>query len=403
MRRALFHLTAVLNSSKQKDARELKSTIKFLTKGSKPSRTLSKIIQKGISSDNNDEKLVFKSKPSRQEQEYINTILKVLNSTLPRKENNVQRVETHYQLFFNQLQKVLEQFGNDDGKKRPTKQIQNDILPITLNEVNYKEMNGEDLYNRLMLLQLLGKLTLMDTTKIILATNFDHFAKTIKNLSIFPIEHQLNLSLLLYYKLKVSKDSSNDSLITSLWQKYYSEWIDNFDKLHHSIRRILWRCLYMTDPNKINNIIQIKLKHWDINNLVTLYQSLFAHVYKLNLPEVIETTSQNNNNNNNTHRSQELFIKVIDLLSPFKSAYKNHMIKIVKLSIQSNLDGISQNNIHKIGNQYKFTTSLNLILQDIYNNSKILDTTLKQELEDIFTIIDRQENDLKTQLSLKFV
>lgn len=159
----------------------------------------------------------------------------------------------------------------------------------------------------------------------------------------------------------------------------------------------------MTDPNKINNIIQIKLKHWDINNLVTLYQSLFAHVYKLNLPEVIETTSQNNNNNNNTHRSQELFIKVIDLLSPFKSAYKNHMIKIVKLSIQSNLDGISQNNIHKIGNQYKFTTSLNLILQDIYNNSKILDTTLKQELEDIFTIIDRQENDLKTQLSLKFV
>lgn len=403
MRRTLFNVTAVLRSSKQKDVKELKSTIQFLTKGSKHSRTLSRMIQEGILADDQG-KSISKETPSRQEQKYINTILKVLNSTLPRKENNVQRVETHYQLFFNQLQDVLEQFGN--GKKPSKGPIRNEIFPTTLNEVNYKEMNGEDLYNRLMLLQLLGKLTLMDTTKIILAKKFDHFEKTIKSLSIFPIDHQLNLSILLYYRLKTSKDPNDAHLLSSLWEKYNSQWIDKFDDLHHSIQRILWRCLYMTDPNEINSIIQTKLKHWDINNLVTLYQSLFSHVYKMSLPKISEIETTHNTtttDNNNIHQSQKLFIKAIDLLSPFQSTYKNHMIRIVKLSIQLHLDAVHHNtNIHKIGNQYKFITSLNLILQDIYK-SKTIDTQLRQELENTFTVIDRQENELKTLMSLNFV
>lgn len=401
MRRTLFHLTAVLNSSKQKDVKELKSTIKFLTKGSKPSRTLSKMIQEGISVDDQD-RSVSKDKPSQQEQKYINTILRVLNSTLPRKENNVQRVETHYQLFFNQLQDVLERFG--EGEKPSNGSVRNEIFPTTLSEVNYKEMNGEDLYNRLMLLQLLGKLTLMDTTRIILAKNFDHFEKTIRNLSIFPINHQLNLSILLYYKLMTCKLPINTNVPATLWEKYNSQWIDHFDDFHHSIQRILWRCLYMKDPNEINNIIQTKLKHWDINNIVTLYQSLFSHVYKMNLPKISDNEIPNSNadSNNNIHNSQTLFIKAIDMLSPFQSTYKNHMIKIVKLSIQLNLDGIQHNNIHKFGNEYKFTTSLNLILQDI-NKNNAADVQLKKELESIFTIIDTQENELKTLLSLKFV
>lgn len=98
--------------------------------------------------------------------------------------------------------------------------------------------------------------------------------------------------------------------------------------------------------------------------------------------------------------NQELFINVIDLLSPFQSTYKPQMMKIVKLSIQTNLDETDLNT--KIGDQYKFTTTLSSVLQDMHNQ-ETTDSNLRKQLELIFARIHKQEDKLKTQLSLKFV
>ena len=436
IRKAFIHVGSLLHSSNKNDIKKLKSTIKFLTKGDNSSSTLNKLIQNGITisgntddessyhntkkPSNNNKSSLLKTKPTAQEQEYINTILKILNSTLPSKETHIQRVDTHYQVFFNQLQKVLNQFENysDRTRSKYKNNHNNDRYPhfsISLqDDVNYKTMNSNDLYNRLILLQLVGQLTLRDTTQIILSKNYNLYAKTFQNLSIFSKIDQLNITVLLYYKLKSSKNSStpdvnnsddnDNSLIHKIWDQYSSLWIKDFDNLHHSIKRIFWRCIYMTDPSLINDILQFKLKQWDMNNLVVLYQSLFQHVYKLNLSSTITNDLLINNN----FKNQELFIKVINLLSPHKTLYLRTMIEIVKLSIQVHLNEVRQENSpEKVGSQLMFATSLSLILKKIYgkinNNQNVDSIKLKQELEQIFNMIDEQESDLKEKISLKFI
>ena len=421
IRKAFIHASSLLHSSNKNDIKKLKSTIEFLTKGDTSSNTLNKMIQNKRKPRNNDRSSLSKMKPTVQEQEYINTILKILNSVLPSQKNHVQRIETHYRLFFKQLETILNQFANYNVqlKGKNNHNYACPFLPISLQDnVDYKTMKSDDLLNRLILLQLIDKLTLRDTTQIILSRNFNQYDKTFQNLPIFSKRDQLNISVLLYYKLKscekscitdTNDDNNNNNnnnflLISKIWDQYSLLWIKDFDELHPSMKRIFWRCIYMTYPLLINDIIQYKLKRWDMNNLVILYQSLFQYVHKLDLPNV----SHNNSLVDNNFKNQELFIKVINLLSPFKKIHRTTMIKIVKLSIQSHLSEPRQeNNPERIGSQLMFATSLDLTLkkkinelecsQDVDNNK------LKEELGAILKIIDKQEDSLKEQISLKFV
>lgn len=431
IKKAFIHASSLLHFSNKNDIKKLKFTIKFLTKGDNSSNTLGKMIQNGIISsgntDNessshniknvlsNNKSSSLKVKPTPQEQEYIDTILKILNSTLPSKETHIQRVDTHYQIFFSQLKNVLNQFDNYNGKARGNYKNSNanPHLPMSFQDnVDYKIMNSNDLFNRLILLQLIGRLTLRDISQIILSKNFTLYTKTFQNLSIFSKIDQLNIAVLLYYKLKSSKhlstsdlNSDKNTLNHKIWDQYSPLWIKDFGNLHHSIKRVFWRCVYMTEPSLINIIVQLNLKQWDMNNLVVLYQSLFQHVYKLNLPSIIPNDFSINNN----FKNQELFIKAINLLSPYKSLYHGTMIEIVKLSIQIHLNELPQESDHeKVGNQLMFTTSLNLILRKFYDkldSSQNISSTgrLKQELETIFSMINEQENDLKEKISLKFI
>ncbi|CCF58786.1 hypothetical protein KAFR_0F01890 [Kazachstania africana CBS 2517] len=357
MRRAFFHINARLFKS---DNKQLRSTLNFLTKGSTLSTTLSELLEPG----SNSEKSALKKVKDPEATKHVETILDVLNSTLPKSKLHTSKVQGHYDFLFQQLKVILRNTIKETGSIQSS--------PSAL-----ESLTSEELYNRLILLKLSNKLTISEVCKIVLSKNFKHYDSLWSNITLFDDMEMLQVSLLLYYKTHKME----------IYKELKNKWIDNYSTFQASIRRIFWRCA-LHDNLDINEII-VKLQKWDNKELIILYQSLFEISNRL---PILDDLSYN----------QGLFIRSLRALAVNTIKYKKWMVKIVKLSLKLKLYTEEKTQIdNQLISRYKFASSLNLVLQEVYNMCD--DTVLQEELRDIFKMIDQQEQKMKTQISLKFV
>ncbi|SMN22845.1 similar to Saccharomyces cerevisiae YJL147C Mitochondrial protein of unknown function [Maudiozyma saulgeensis] len=387
MRKAFLHIYARLSKSENE---ELRSTLKFLTNGKKVTSAFSSIFGNSDTEVTGISSISPLSTPytenyDKEDKQYIENIVKLLNANLTQHDSNEQKIRVHYDMFYNQLKNVLQS----------TSPLQQGTL--TSNTKHISLMSSKQLLNKLLLSQLTENFSINEASKIILCKQFKHFNELMSNITLFSQIERLEISLLIYYRNKNIE----------IMNKYNKEWIEKFDSFTPAIQRVFWRCLY--EKNNIEKSKEsifdtiIKLKNWDSSKVITLYQSLFEIA---NILPQHQTLSKN----------QELFITVLRILAPYKE-FRKYMIKIVKLSMevkliyeQSNRSNEKQivktaSQVECITTQYKFATSLNLILHDLYNNCQSdskLRTPLLLELEDIFKIISSEEEDIKSQLSLRY-
>ncbi|KAG0668886.1 hypothetical protein C6P45_004303 [Maudiozyma exigua] len=382
MRKAYFHIFSRLSKSENE---ELRSTLKFLTGGNKATSALSSFFsnnQKSLTNSLNDTQLSNNNNNNNnntsEDTKYINTIVKLLNTNLTKHEKNELRIRKHYDIFYKNLRDVLELTSST----------------AVSNQYPNTNITSKDMLNQIILSELTETFDIYKVSKIILSKKFHHFDELLDNISLFPINERLQISLLIYYRTKK----------LDIKQKYFQDWIKQLDNFKPSIQRVFWRCLYhkMNIENSKKDIYDtiVQIGNWNPNKIITLYQSLFE-IANL-LP-----------NQNKLTINQNLFVITLRTLAPYKD-FRSHMIKIVKLSLDCKLVNekpldpsvTQQADITNITSQYKFAISLNLILHEIYNNC--LSSQNKQnnsiipELEDIFKIINNEEKDIKSQLSIRY-
>ncbi|CAB4255124.1 similar to Saccharomyces cerevisiae YJL147C Mitochondrial protein of unknown function [Maudiozyma barnettii] len=388
MRKAFLHIYARLGKSENE---ELRSTLKFLTNGKKSASTFSSIFGNSISelsrttSTSQPSMNTYPESYDKEDKQYIENVVKLLNSNLTLHNANEQKIRVHYDTFYNQLKNVLQSTSPLQQGQSPSK------------TQNMSSLSSKELLNKLLLSQLTESFSMNKASKIILSKQFNHFKELWSNITLFSYIERLEISLLIYYRTKNPEINA----------RYNKEWIERFDKFTPAIQRVFWRCLYqrnnIEESKKIIYDTIVRLDNWGPSKIITLYQSLFEIATVL--PQY-QTLSRN----------QELFITTLRTLAPYKE-FRKYMIKIVKLSMELKLINEQPNEatekqlvksaplMNNITTQYKFATSLNLILHDLYNgcqsNNK-LRTSLIPELEDIFKIISSEEEEIKTQLSLRY-
>ena len=155
MRRAFSQLASRLLKSKDN---ELKSTLKYLTNGS--IKSLGSLFESSESSRRGSLLVRSSNKESNLQDHHIENILRILNSNLPEVESKKQKVAVHYDVLFSQLNSIVTQAADNEGTS--SKQL--------------RTASSEDLYDRLLLLQYMGKLTnVRQITEILLSKNFNKF------------------------------------------------------------------------------------------------------------------------------------------------------------------------------------------------------------------------------------
>ena len=379
MRRAYFHILSRLSKSENE---ELRSTLKFLTSSNKATSALSSFFNSNPKSLTSSSSNVSQSSNNNttEDTKYIENIVKLLNTNLTKHEKNELRIRKHYDIFYKNLKDVLE-FTSSTGISRQQ-------------SINKNETSSKDMLNKIILSELTETFDITKISKIILSKKFHHFDELLENISLFQINERLQISLLLYYRTKKME----------IKQTFFQNWIKQLDKFKPAIQRVFWRCLYSKNnieksTNDIYNTI-IQIENWNGPKIITLYQSLFE-IANL-LP-----------NQNKLSINQNLFVITLRTLAPYKD-FRSNMIKIVKLSLDCKLVNekpmdsttIVPPETSNITSQYKFATSLNLILHEIYNNclssANKQNNSLIPELESIFKIINNEEKDIKSQLSIRY-
>ncbi|GAV53584.1 hypothetical protein ZYGR_0AK00860 [Zygosaccharomyces rouxii] len=347
MRRAFSNLSSKLLKS---ESDELKSTIQFLTRASKrPSLTS---LLDADSGQNHEER-----------------VLKVLNSTLPEVDSQKRRVQTHYDILFSQLKDIARQSSQ--------KPLQNGLD------------SSEKLYNYLMLQQYMGKLqTVPQMARIVLSKNFQDFDKLWENITMFDAKQQLHLSVLLYYRC-------GNPIIR---QQFENQWLTNYGEMHISVQRLLWKCLtkrYRTSV-ELEYVVQAtrqRIQSWSAHDEVVLYQSIYTKCH--HLPTSRESLTKN----------QELFITTLRILAKH-NVNKKDMLKIVKLSIENRLanETAEEKSVISIY-QYRFIRALDLAVQDVYSacEGKKYSSELQDELQKVLASVNDEEQDIKSQMSLRFI
>lgn len=348
MKRAFSNLSSKLLKS---ESDGLRSTIQFLTRTSKKP-SLSSLLEAESGSD-----------------QHVERVLKVLNSTLPEVGPPKKRVQSHYDILFSQLKDIARQ-----SSQRP---LQNEIG------------SSEKLYNHLILQQYMGKLqTVPQMAKIVLRKNFQHFDQLWDNLTMFDAKQQLNLSVLLYYRFG----------IPIIRQKFKDQWLANYDELHISVQRLLWRCLTKecqcsTELERTIGLARQRVGNWSAYDTVVLYQSIYAKCHLLTIPK--ESLTKN----------QELFVSTLRILAR-NNVNRKSMLKIVKLSIENRLANEGGEEPATISiYQYRFIRTLDLAVQDIYSTceNKKNSKELRNELQEVLASVNDEEQEVKSQMSLKFI
>lgn len=384
MRRTFSQLSSKLLKKKEDD--ELQATLKFLTRGSTPTTSISSFLS-GSSARGS---LVADSLAKEEDSKHVERILKILNSTLPEVESKKKRVEAHYDILFTQLKNIVE------------KSIEDSVGSKTSDTICE---SSDVLYNRLMMLQYTNKLNnVKQLAKIVLAKNFQAFDKVWENISLFNDQQKLTLTILLYYR-----DGREE-----VRQEYINKWFQNYHSLHITIQRVLWRCILkkkIGSENKFQNIQDCigRISNWSSNDTVVLYQSLYAsaHLLPKDLPPNGMLLSKN----------QELFVASLRTLSKYQAVVNGltkWLVKLVKLSVENKLAIEKKQPVRGAGSpsssdisiyQYRFIRGLDLELQDIYSLCEGIPkyAPLRDELETILINANDEEQEVKSQMSLKFI
>ncbi|GAV48673.1 hypothetical protein ZYGR_0N00770 [Zygosaccharomyces rouxii] len=347
MKRAFSNLSSRLLKS---ESDELKATIQFLTRASKrPSFTSLLDAESG--------------------QNHVERVLKVLNSTLPEVDSQKKRVQTHYDILFSQLKDIARQSSQ--------KPLQNGLE------------SSEKLYNYLLLQQYMGKLqTVPQMARIVLSKTFQDFDKLWENLTMFDAKQQLHLSVLLYYRC-------GNPIIR---QQFEDQWLDKYGEMHISVQRLLWKCLTRECQTsaELEHVVQISrqsIRSWSAHDEVVLYQSIYTKCHLLPTPG--ESLTKN----------QELFIATLRILARH-NVHKRNMLKIVKLSIENRLANETSEETSVISiYQYRFIRALDLAVQDVYSSceGKKNANELQNELQQVLASVNDEEQEVKSQMSLKFI
>lgn len=384
MRKAFLHVYTRLSKS---ESDEVRSTLRFLTGRNSASGALSSLFRSAVGEDpGRGSAAAAESKvaagersPDKEESQYIDSVVKLLNASLPQDGHSQQNIRRHYDLFYGQLKHILDQSagaaaagGAVAGSRGPR-----DLAPGASD-------SSEELYNKLMMLQLTEAFTISAASKIVLARQFRHFDQLMANIAVFPPLARLELALLVFYR-------TADPQISS---QYYKGWIKSFCKFPPAIQRVFWRGLYgRGDASKRTHGIDAAIagiRDWEPAHTVAMYQALFetAHL----LPQPAELS-----------RNQGLFVAVLRVLAPHKQL-KKYAVRVVKLSMETKLGGESAAQAN-VMSHYKFVTSLDTILHEIYNSPKLhgpQHSELMAELDDIFKTISSEEQDVKSRMALRY-
>lgn len=336
---------------------ELRSTIEFLAKGStRPS--LSSLLDRGMSQDDNLGR--------NGESKHVERVLKILNSTLPEVDTKKKRVQAHYDVLFSQLKDIAQQSWQKPLHEMPNSSVRQ--------------------YEYLMLQQYMGKLeSVPQMAKILLSKNFQDFDRLWENRALFDERQQLHLSVLLYYRCGNAR----------IRQEFEHRWFRQFKIMHISVQRLFWRCLIRdnTDYSQVIDNARSRIGSWTAHDTVVLYQSLYARAHLLPVPP--EPLSHN----------QQLFVSALRILSRH-SLSKKWMVKLVKMSTENRLAnetcaGPTTITIY----QYRFIRALDLTLQELYSSceGKKNVAELQQELQQVMAGANDEEQEIKSQMSLKFI
>lgn len=378
MKRAFSRLSSRL--LKRSEIDELQSTIRFLAKGSKT--PISSLLE-----GNHDEGAA--RDVGEEDSKHVERILKVLNSTLPEVESQKLRVEAHYDVLFSQLKNIVEtsiEATSRDAVKTGPERAVDTSAP------------SDVLYDKLMLLRYTNQLTNVGhMAKIVLSKNFTAWEKVWDKISLFPESQRRDLSLLLYFRGRNKQ----------IREEYEDEWFGHYHEMHIIVQRLLWRCIsretgLMDDFTSVIPRNTRKIDNWCGKDVVVLHQSLFAKAHLL--PEAstqeLQTTLSKN---------QQLFIQVLREVSRHESAermMKKWMVRLVKVSIENKValedpDPHSGLSIY----QYRFIRSLDLTIQELHTacEGKKHLADLRRHLELILTRIHDEEQEVKSQMSLKFI
>lgn len=378
MKRAFSRLSSQL--LKQSESDELQSTIRFLTRSSQP--PISSLLE-----SNKDSTIV--SPDGEEDGKHVERILKVLNSTLPEVESGKVRVEAHYDVLFSQLKNIVETSikATDQNivKEGPVKAVDSAVP-------------SDVLYDKLMLLQYTNQLTNAgQMARIVLSKNFTAWDKVWGKISLFQESQRRDLSLLLYFR------SGNKQIR----ETYENEWLGHYHELHIIVQRLFWRCICReigpTDDFASVILQNVrKIQNWQGKDVVVLYQSLFAKAHL-----VPETLTQGVRSA--VSKNQELFIQALRELSRHDSAekkIKKWMVRLVKMSIENKIaleKSETQSGLSIY--QYRFIRSLDLTIQELHTacEGKKHLVELQRHLELILRRIHNEEQEVKSQMSLKFI
>lgn len=414
MRRALFHIHSKLRRSEND---ELQETLKYLTGSLQAPKSLSSLFndassssssltryptdagnggtQGGSGSITDAHRLTPPGKPERQlhrvrktvrrdqDQNHIDTIVKALNLSLPDTSRNTERIQRHYDFYFERLRTILEtssatlnsNSSNDDPSSH----------------ANVDTAASQQLFDKLVLLQLTDNFNINKAAKIVLSRGFKHYNELWQNILVFSPIDRAQLALLLYYRTRDGR----------IYSEYGKLWMAQFHLFEVSVQRVFWRCMYdrndvVASKRRIYDALQSLQQRWnEPRDLVVLYQAVFELAHELPLPSPLRFNEADNSENgrNNSKDTRLLFIDVLRLLGSYGSKYRVAAAEIVKLSIATRLQDAEGESTTQ---RYKFNTSLALQLQGIC--SQCSDKVLENELDKILRRIDAE----KGEITLKF-
>ncbi|CCK73613.1 Smt1p NDAI_0G06300 [Naumovozyma dairenensis CBS 421] len=391
MKRAFSQFSSVL--LKKYENEDLRSTLKFLSQNSKKP-ILSNTIKSSSSSSLNLENNKRNKTTTKYSQsidpaanKHVEIILNVLNSSLPDPKRNMNRVNTHYDILFNQLQELI---------SKSIKGATNSSMKCNNNMDNIHKLNSEELFNKLVFLQYTNELQINDILQILLNKKFHHYKELLGIISIFPRSIKMEMTILLYYKTKLEEIKST----------YGNDWLESFEVLHPSIKRIFWKCQnnYNSVMNTINNV-ELNSKDY-----IILYQSLYNDAFKL--PDILTYNSANDKVL--LTKNQKLFIQSLRIISMHQSKNKTNdkewLIKIVKLSLETKLlqESMVPSELKTFSiYQYKFLRSLDITLQNysrsLSNTASSNNSETIRAVEDLLKEINNEEQEIKTQMSLRYI
>lgn len=327
-------------------------------------------------------------------------ILGLLNATLPQVQDKKKKVESHYDLLFGQLKSMVEESLSDIEQHSTTTAM-----------VKGKEDKSAALFGKLMLKVMMEKssVNIKSLAEIILNKEFKEHDKVWDNLTLFPQNIRLDITVLLYYGSK--QDRIRDSCLES--------WISNYHKLNIITQRLFWRC--MDQLGKVSECCK-QIPDWMPRDTVVMYQSLYQNAHFL--PSEFDYSDNTELTNN-----QEFFIETLRALALYQQRSKSQLkltepkrviatkqktakmwaTEIVKLSIQNKLTTdkkVDENGKMVPVYSYRFLRALDVKLQQICGIESQNDSSLDQLQSDLNTILSAlhdEEQNMKSQMSLFFV